>query len=74
MIGNDGNEREYQEALRRLAADQDFIAQQRVTLEQMGLLPDEVERAMGPTLSFHAQLVEETESYGCSPASWPSPG
>lgn len=68
------NEREYQEALRRLAADQDFIAQQRATLEQMGLLPDEVERAMGPTLSFHAQLVEEVERYGCSPVSWPSPG
>lgn len=68
------NEREYQEVLRRLAIHQEYIAQQRATLEHMGLLLDEVERALGPTLSFHAQLVEEMESYGCSPVSWPSPG
>lgn len=57
------NEREYQEALRRVKDDQDFIAEQRRTLEGLALSPDEVERAMGPALSFHAQLVEEVEWY-----------
>lgn len=57
------NDKEYQEALRRLATDQDFIARQRAALEQMGLAPEEVERGVGPTLSFHAQLVDEVEWY-----------
>ncbi len=57
------NEREYQETLRRVKDDQDFIAEQRRALEGLNLSPDEVERAMGPALSFHAQLVEEMEWY-----------
>lgn len=57
------NEREYQETLRRVKDDQDFIAEQRRALEGLALSPDEVERAMGPALSFHAQLVEEMEWY-----------
>lgn len=57
------NEREYQEAPRRLQDDQSFIAEQRRALEELALAPAEVERAMGPALSFHAQLVEEVEWY-----------
>ena len=57
------NDREYQEAQRRLKVDQDFIAAQRRALEDLALSADETERAMQPALSFHAQLVEEVEWY-----------
>jgi len=53
------NDREYHEALHRVKDDQRFIAEQRATLEGMGLAPDEIERGMGPALSFHAGLIEE---------------
>jgi DNA-directed RNA polymerase specialized sigma subunit len=57
------NEKEYQEALRRLTADEAFIAQQRAALQALDLSPEEVERALEPALSFHAQLVEEVTWY-----------
>lgn len=57
------NEREYQEALRRLKEDESFLAEQRRSLSDLQLKPDEVERAMEPALSFHAQLVEEAAWY-----------
>ncbi len=57
------NEREYQEALRRLKEDEHFLNEQRRALGDLQLRPDEVERAMEPALSFHAQLVEEVEWY-----------
>jgi len=57
------NEREYQEAVRRLKDDDTFLIAQRHTLQELALGPDEIERAMGPALSFHAQLVEEVEWY-----------
>lgn len=57
------NDREYHEALHRVKDDQRFIAEQRATLEGMGLAPDEIERGMGPALSFHAGLIEEVAWY-----------
>lgn len=57
------NEKEYQEALRRLAEDNAFIAQERAGLQGLDLGPPEVERALGPALSFHAQLAEEVAWY-----------
>jgi DNA-directed RNA polymerase specialized sigma subunit len=57
------NEKEYQEAVRRLAADETFMAQQRAALQALGLRPEEVERALEPALSFHAQLMEEVAWY-----------
>ena len=57
------NDREYQEAQRRLKDDQDFIAAQRRALEDLALTAEGIERAMQPALSFHAQLVEEVEWY-----------
>ncbi|MGH2409393.1 MAG: helix-turn-helix domain-containing protein [Chloroflexota bacterium] len=57
------NEKEYQEAQRRLKEDQDFIAAQRRALEGLALSAEEIERAMEPARSFHAQLVEEVEWY-----------
>jgi DNA-directed RNA polymerase specialized sigma subunit len=57
------NEKEYQEAQRRLKEDQNFIAAQRRALEDLTLSAEEIERAMEPALSFHAQLVEVVEWY-----------
>jgi len=57
------NEREYQEALRRLTHDESFLTAQRRALDELDLGPEERERAMGPALSFHAQLVEEVAWY-----------
>jgi DNA-binding Xre family transcriptional regulator len=57
------NEREYKEALSRLERDGETIAAQRRTLIDRGLSGEEVERAMGPMLSFNAQLEEEVEWY-----------
>lgn len=56
-------EAEYQEALRRLSQDRDVASQQRAALAAAGLNPAEVERAMEPLLSFHAQLADEVEWY-----------
>ena len=57
------NDREYQEARRRIDDDQRFISQQRQALEDMGLTPAEVERGMEPALSFHVSLAEEVTWY-----------
>lgn len=57
------NQKEYNEALRRIREDEEFIAEQRKALEGMALGPEQVERAMQPALSFHAQLVEEVGWY-----------
>ena len=56
-------EKEYQEALARLAADRQFLEQQRERLQEVGLRGDELERAMHPALSFHDQLKEEIDTY-----------
>lgn len=57
------NEKEYQEASRRLSEDQRFAAAQRAELAGRGLTQEEIDRVMEPTLSFHAQLKEEVEWY-----------
>lgn len=57
------SETEYQEALRRLKQDQQVAVQQREALVKAGLSDEEIDRAMQPLLSFHAQLVEEVEWY-----------
>jgi len=57
------NDREYQEAQRRLKDDQNFIAAPRRALDDLALSAEEIERAMQPALSFHAQLVAEVEWY-----------
>jgi DNA-binding Xre family transcriptional regulator len=43
--------------------DRNLAAQQRAALVAAGLSPEEVERAMQPMLSFHAQLEEEVRWY-----------
>ena len=57
------NEREYKEARGRLERDEEVIAAQRQALVERGLSDEEVERALGPVLSFRAQLEEEMEWY-----------
>ena len=56
-------EKEYQEALERLAVDRQFLEQQRERLQELGLQGDELARAMHPALSFHDQLKEEVDTY-----------
>jgi DNA-binding XRE family transcriptional regulator len=57
------SDQEYQAALVRIKEDQQVAEQQRKALEAAGLAPEEVERAMQPLLSFHAQLTEEVSWY-----------
>lgn len=57
------SEAEYQEALRRLEQDRMVAARQREALVRAGLPPEDVELAMQPLLSFHAQLAEEVAWY-----------
>lgn len=57
------NEKEFNEVMRRIHADEEVMAQQRKALEEMELSPEEVERAMQPATSFHAQLVDEVQWY-----------
>mgnify|MGYP000042882311 CR=1 FL=1 len=56
-------EAEYQECLKRLEEDLKVANAQRVRLEEMNLAADQIEHAMEPILSFHAQLKEEVEWY-----------
>ena len=57
------NDQEYQAALKRMEEDRQVAAQQRAVLEAARLSPEDVERAMQPLLSFHAQLAEEISWY-----------
>jgi ribosome-binding protein aMBF1 (putative translation factor) len=57
------NEKEYKEARARLERDEEVVAAQRRALVGRGLSDEEVERALGPVLSFRAQLEEEIEWY-----------
>ncbi len=57
------SEAEYQEALRRLRQDQEVAVRQKDALTKANLSAEEVDRAMQPLLSFHAQLAEEVEFY-----------
>ena len=57
------NEREYKEALSRLERDNEAIAAQKRALLESGLSEEEVERGLGPLLSFRAQLKEDVEWY-----------
>ena len=56
-------EAEYQEAVKRLRAEKERMAQQRIKLKEKGLKPDKIETAMEPMESFHLQLVEEVDAY-----------
>jgi DNA-directed RNA polymerase specialized sigma subunit len=57
------SEKEYREAVERLRKDEEILALQKEKLQGLGLSEEEVRRALGPMLSFRAQLEEEVEWY-----------
>ena len=57
------NEAEYKEAVARLSAESDRLAEHRSRLLGAGLSEIETKRVMDPMLSFHFQLSEEVGSY-----------
>lgn len=57
------NETEYQEAVARLADEQNRLSDHRARLKDAGLKEDEIKRVIDPMESFHLQLKEEVESY-----------
>ncbi len=57
------NEKEYQEAVGRLAEEQKRFTEHRARLKEAGLSAAEIKRVLDPLESFHLQLREEVESY-----------
>lgn len=57
------NESEYQEALRRLKQDKEVMSSQRRAFAEHGLNEEEIQVAMEPLQTFHAQLNEEIQWY-----------
>lgn len=57
------NEREYQEAVGRLADERQRLKEHRARLKEAGLTAEEIKRVIDPIESFHLQLREEVESY-----------
>jgi ribosome-binding protein aMBF1 (putative translation factor) len=57
------NEKEYAEAVERIAQEQQRLADQKAELKAMGLGRAEIKRALAPMFSFHQQLEEEVRSY-----------
>jgi ribosome-binding protein aMBF1 (putative translation factor) len=57
------NEREYQEAVERLKAEQQRLDKHRASLVAEGLDEPAVKNLMDPMESFHLQLKEEVEGY-----------
>lgn len=56
-------DKEYKEAVERLEAEKQRLMQYEGELQEMGLSDEQVQRAMAPQWSFHAQLVDEVDSY-----------
>jgi DNA-binding XRE family transcriptional regulator len=57
------NEKEYREAVGRLAEETSRLVEYRVRLREAGLAADEIKRVIDPMESFHLQLKEEVDSY-----------
>ena len=60
MIRNDA---EYKEAVARLAAEQERLAEHRTRLKVAGLSDEEIKRVTDPIEAFRLQFAEEVESY-----------
>jgi len=60
MIRNDA---EYKEAVARLSAEQDRLAEHRARLKEAGLSDEEIKRVTDPMEAFRLQFSEEVESY-----------
>jgi len=57
------NDREYRQAVERVEQERRRLEDQRSRLGTMGLDEAQIKRAMDPMRSFHAQLLEEVDSY-----------
>ena len=57
------NESEYTKAVARVQEEERRYVETVEALKTQGFPPDQVERVMAPTLSFHLQLKEEVEAY-----------
>lgn len=57
------NEKEYREAVGRLAEETSRLVGYRARLREAGLAADEIKRVIDPMESFHLQLKEEVDSY-----------
>ena len=56
-------EREYEEAVKRLGDETVRLEEHRRRLEEEGLEPEVLKRALDPIRSFHDQLQEEVHAY-----------
>lgn len=56
-------DKEYRKAVERLEAEKQRLRQYEHELQEMGLSDAQIQRAMAPQWSFHAQLVDEVDSY-----------
>ena len=57
------SESEYQEAVKRLAEEQQRLGEHRARLKETGLTDEEIKRVIDPMESFYLQFKEEVESY-----------
>jgi DNA-directed RNA polymerase specialized sigma subunit len=57
------SDKEYREAMGRIAQQEARLAAQKAQLKSMGLGAEEVKRALDPMRSFHEQLREEARTY-----------
>ena len=57
------NEREYQEAVKRVSAERERLGEHERAWLAKGIAPAEVAEMMEPLRTFHLQLAEEVESY-----------
>ena len=57
------NDKEYREAVDRLAEEQTRLAGYRARLRDEGLSTESIKRVVDPMESFHLQLREEVDSY-----------
>jgi hypothetical protein len=57
------SQKEYQEAVSRLAAEQNRLAKYRTRLKETGLSDAEIKRVIDPIQSFHLQFAEDVASY-----------
>ena len=56
-------EKEYNEARKRLAVEQNMIEEQQIKLKKAGLTKNQLNLAIDPLRSFVFQLKEEIEEY-----------
>ena len=56
-------DKDYQEAVAHLEAEKERLLQYEQELRDLDLTDEQVQRAMAPQWSFHAQLIDEVESY-----------